>query len=103
MKRVDDEGHEAAAVDPKRPRRDDSGTPTPAAIAASAALEDDVGVTPPQVDGQQPFDEAVLQHMPIEDQIKFSGLLGTRTPPPSTGLARYRLLGNSGLRVSPRQ
>jgi len=39
--------------------------------------------------------------MPYEDQLKFSGLFGSDkavTPPP---LGHYRLLGKSGLRVSP--
>lgn len=43
----------------------------------------------------------VLGFIPVEDQIKFSGLLCSQKQTPPTPLSKYRLLGNSGLRVSP--
>ena len=43
----------------------------------------------------------VLDQMPIEEQIQFSGLIGVGPRPQRNPLSRYRLLGNSGLRVSP--
>jgi len=63
-----------------------------------------------EVDGDDPLEEdddgiyapiyqGVLENLPVEDQIKFSGLMGKR--PRATPLSRYRLLGKSGLRVSP--
>lgn len=45
----------------------------------------------------------VLGFIPVEDQIKFSGLLCSQKQTPPTPLSKYRLLGNSGLRVSPRK
>ena len=56
------------------------------------SIEDDDGIDAPIYQG-------VLTDIPVEDQIKFSGLMGKR--PPVTPLSRYRLLGKSGLRVSP--
>lgn len=43
----------------------------------------------------------VLGLIPVEDQIKFSGLLCSQKQVAPAPLAKYRLLGNSGLRVSP--
>lgn len=60
-------------------------------------LEDDAGASL----GVSPR-SGVIMDIPVEDQVKFSGLLGADKRPRPTPLSRYRLLGRSGLRVSPR-
>jgi len=72
----------------KRSRSEDDGD----CDADDGFSEDDDGIDAPIYQG-------VLEGIPVEDQIKFSGLTGKR--PRATPLSHYRLLGKSGLRVSP--
>ena len=61
---------------------------------------------PPDLDDGEDFIDApayeMEKDMPYEDQLKFSGLFGTDKAAPPPPLGHYRLLGKSGLRVSPR-
>ena len=59
-------------------------------------LDDDTGASlgvPPR--------SGIIMDIPVEDQVKFSGLLCSDKLPRPTPLSCYRLLGRSGLRVSP--